>query len=183
MARFAGILVISTILVLASCAGLPKAESESDSLVVGSFVLDYPDGFFDKPARTIESNIRLNFLNRSTGATFWVVTTRGGYFYFTTNGIDQFDLTSYAFTVPEKEGTYSGGGEFKYPIDVSRHCVQYVGHLTLTYAHPSMEMAGSSRMSWNFDTSYERKSRKAEMIEFLRDTDPETPWLTLEVQE
>jgi hypothetical protein len=177
------VIVVPAILLLASCAGLPKPENQSDALVIGSFVLDYPDGFFGETARTIETNIRLDIRNKTTDATFSVVTSRKGFFYFRSNGTDQFEVRHYSYNVSDTTGTYSGGAGLLFPIDAASNCVFYIGHLKMVAARPRMVMTGANRTSWSFSFSLTREVKEGDMVQYLRAMDPQSPWLSYEIKD
>jgi hypothetical protein len=168
---------------MASCAGIPNPEKETDALVVGSLVLSYPDGFFGEPPRTLDSGIRLDFLNVTTQKEFWVVTTRGGWFTFLSNGGDRYQLTKYAYDLEiSGKGTYSGGGGIKYKFMSSMGCVQYLGHFTVTYSRPRMTDTGSNSTGWRFDTGLDRANRPDEIRGYLQAAAKDSPWLTRDVR-
>jgi hypothetical protein len=175
--------VVPVILLLVSCAGVPKPENQSDTLVIGSFVLDYPDGFFGESARTIESNLRLDIRNKTNDTTFSVVTSRKGFFYFRSNGTDQFELRHYSYNVSDNTGTCSGGGSLLLAIDSAPNCVRYIGHFKMIAARPRMVMTGANRTSWSFDFSLKREVKEGDMVQYLRAVDPESPWLSCEIRD
>ena len=89
MKRF--LLLLGLVIALVSCAGLPKPKSEGDSLVIGSLILDFPDGFFDRSPKKFDTNVRLFFKNTTRNKSF-TLGTAGGYFCFLTNGTDEYVL-------------------------------------------------------------------------------------------
>ena len=46
--KWLGALVLTAgmIVLLLSCAGLPEPTEDTDTLVIGTFVVDFPEGFF-----------------------------------------------------------------------------------------------------------------------------------------
>lgn len=65
-------LFLVAVLDVLSCAGIPKPETPQDTLIIGSFVLDFPDGFFDDPSRAITSGIELTITNTTKDSSFSV---------------------------------------------------------------------------------------------------------------
>jgi hypothetical protein len=178
MKKAFGLIAICSLL-LASCAGVPKPERDSDSLVVGSFVSSFPDGFFAEPARTMESGLRVNFINQTSGKEFSVITTNGGFFQFLSNGTDAYAMTGYAFneTVPGK-GMFTGGANLNYTFTVQSHCVFYLGHFTFISAHPQMTTTGLNRTGWDFERSLHRANKADDVRSWLQTAAADSPWLS-----
>lgn len=59
-------MVSGFIFILVSCASFPEPKEEGDSLVIGSFVVDFPDGFFNKAPRTVKEGVWIEFENITT---------------------------------------------------------------------------------------------------------------------
>ena len=178
--------VAVTALLLLSCATLPKAERETDSLVVGSFVMDYPDGFFGEPPRSINSGVRLQFTNRTRNTQFAVTTASpGGYFTFLGTDTDEYELTSFSYdiTVDTLHLRVSGGGNVSYRFSDIPRCVLYVGHLVATFGHPRLvKETGAHSSSWDFDRSLRQDNRQSEVPDYLQGVDPDTPWLSVDLR-
>ena len=87
MRRFLPV-ALSCLLLLGSCAGVPRPENDQSTLVIGSFILDYPDGLFEYNARTIPVGVYVTVRNNTKDSTFDLRTNDGGYFYFLSNGSD-----------------------------------------------------------------------------------------------
>ena len=83
-------------LLLISCAGIPEPEESGNSLIIGSIILDFPDGFFDGASTTITRSIKVKLLNTTKKRSF-TLSTIDGYFYFLTNGTDSYVLESFEF--------------------------------------------------------------------------------------
>lgn len=179
MSRFWWLLV-SAVLALSSCAGVPKPESETDSLVVGSFVVDYPDGFYNQPPRTIEAGIRLDFVNTTRNSTFIVVTSEGGYFNFISSGGDHYMLKSFSYQVNENNesshAVFYGGRDINFPFFSEPGSVLYVGHLTYTMAHPRRVQNATRETRWQFDDSVKISSRMVALHSYLNKVDRESAW-------
>lgn len=168
---------------LASCASVPKPEGESDTLVVGSFVSEFPDGFFGDPGRTLETNLRLDFTNLTSGQDFSVVTGKNGYFYFLSNGSDKYELTGYSFRENVERETFSGGNTLSYKFGPSSRCVHYLGHWVLTNANPGMKNAtGTGTQTWSYEYSIDRTFKTDEMRDYLQKEAADSVWLSYEVK-
>ena len=119
--------------VLSGCAGLPAPENEDDSLVIGSLVLDFPDGFFDWPQRKIDRQVMLIVSNTTRNRDFTLMTSRG-YFHFLSNGSDEFVLKSCRFSTREGGDDYMlGERPLGLKITTAPGKVIYVGHIVVTY--------------------------------------------------
>ena len=92
MKRLLSAVVIAGLLV--SCAGFPQPVEEATTLIIGSWILDFPDGFFDTPARQFDMNVQLSFHNTTQDKRFAIYTNRG-YFYFQSNGTDDYVLEKF----------------------------------------------------------------------------------------
>src|SRR3989304_8102826 len=99
------LLMASLIFALSSCASIPAPEKADDSLVIGHLVLDFPDGFFEQPSRTIESGVMLHLVN-TTKQTRFSLLTSGGYFRFLSHGADEYLLKGYEFSKRESGVVY-----------------------------------------------------------------------------
>jgi len=168
---------LSSVLLLASCAGVPRPEGDSDTLVVGSLVVDYPDGFYNAAPRKIDRGIRLDFVNVTKGTDFFVITSAGGYFSFLTNGSDHYELKSFSYDLQDAGIFYRGGGGMSYKFDVTPHCVQYIGHLTYTLAKPRrVEATGARKATWQFDPSIARVKQYSDIVLYLQDAAKDSVW-------
>ena len=123
------VVLLTTGLIL-SCLGLPQPADENESLVVGSLIMDYPDGFFRIGSMTFRNGIKLNIVNLATKNKFSVKTSNG-YFRFIANGQDGYLVRSYELIYVRGNWTYTCG-----PYDIgiripdNPHKVFYLGHVT-----------------------------------------------------
>jgi len=174
---------LSLALLLTSCAGIPKPEGENDTLVVGSFILDYPDGFYNQAPRAITSGVRLDFMNTTQGTEFFLLTSSGGYFSFLTNGTDSYDLKGFSYYVEERTGHYTGSGGLTYKFSVSPHAVQYIGHLVYTFSKPRFqENTGLHTLTWNFERALARTKKVEDVARYLGDAAKDSVWVSYEVK-
>jgi hypothetical protein len=172
-------LIVGVLSLMAGCASVPVPEGSDDTLVIGNFVLDFPDGFFDQNRRTIKSGVTLNFINESTGKKFWVLTS-DGYFQFLSNGTDWYTFDSFS----SKPSGYTVGGEIKKKFAVQPHSVAYLGQLTLIYAKPKQTYKTSmdqKTVYWDFEKSSNFAYNEEELRGYLQGEDPQCPWLEYEV--
>ena len=183
------LVVLAGILVLfassASCASLPKPKSEGSSLVIGSLVLDFPDGFFDLSSRKIEIGVTVNFLNVTTNRRFSVFTDRGGIFFFLTNGSDEFLFESFQYKDLSGAGGYTlGETPLKLKILTTVDKVIYLGHITITYAKAALyRESGGGGGTWKFDKSFALNRDKDSVLAYILKKQKESAWLTREVIE
>ena len=122
---------------LLACAALPEMEEEGDSLVIGSLILDFPEGLYDPIPRKVDMNVRVTFRNVTRNERFHVYTKRG-YFYFPTNGTDEYILESFRMlkTQVEDTGHSFSGQQVHLKIVNSPSRVIYLGHINATYFAP-----------------------------------------------
>jgi hypothetical protein len=163
-------------LLLAGCASVPRPENETDSLVIGSLVLDFTHGFFNQPGRMLDSGVRLDFMNMTSKREFWVITERGGYFYFLSNGGDRYRLVSYSFDVPT--GGY-GSGQVVYDFASTPHSVQYLGRFEFTYWNPQVS---SDKRYWHYSIAKTHENKIDEMLAFLKTRAADSPWPAYETR-
>jgi hypothetical protein len=173
------LLLVAVLPLLSACASIPSPESPDDSLVIGYFALDFPDGFFDKGRRTITSGVTLNFVNQTTGRKFWI-TTSNGYYQFLSNGTDSYTFASYK--IESDRATVQSTVDKTFAT--KPRSVVYLGHLTLIYAKPKQTHKTSMDQKsnyWNFDTTANFLYNEGELRSYLREKDPDSPWLEYEV--
>ncbi len=120
---------------LAACAILPAPKSADDSLVVGRFVLNFPDGFFDRQPRDIDSWVLLHFYlpgERKHVSVF----TSDGYFRFRSSGTDELILTGYDLTLSYYGVEYRLTDRLDQRFATQPHEVVYLGQTTVSYTKP-----------------------------------------------
>ena len=66
------ILLLACIAVVFSCKSLPKPGNDTDSLVIGGFTWEFPDGFFELAPKTLTNDITLGMVNLSNGKRFYI---------------------------------------------------------------------------------------------------------------
>jgi len=180
-------IVVLVVLLLVSCSGIPPAEKSGDTLVIGSFVVDFPDGFFNEEPRTFFSGLALTFKNVTQDNSFTIATTDNGYFWFLSNGTDSYELAKYRYN-------YESGSRRRFVLDTKigysftalPQSVLYVGHLKLTYSRPQKPdptaYGGSKRVvEWNFDTAWNRDYRTEELSAQLNRIPGGSSWLSRKV--
>ncbi len=173
------LLLVAVLPLLSACASIPAPEGPDDSLVIGYFALDFPDGFFDQNRRTITTGITLSFVNQTTGRKF-SITTSNGYYQFLSNGADSYTFASYK--VQSDRATIQSAVNKTFAA--KPRSVVYLGHLTVVYSKPKATHQTSMDQKtnyWNFDTSADFAYKDGELVGYLRDKDPENPWLEYEV--
>jgi hypothetical protein len=181
MKRF--IVLAGVAVLLFSCASFPEPESKGDSLVIGNFILDFPDGFFGEPPRKVSSGITLHLVNSTKQTRFTLKTSYPGYFYFLTNGTDEFELESFDYQTQETHTTYTLG---KNPINLkianTPGKVIYLGHLTLSYTRPKIERTyGDRDTSWDFKPAWTAKWDEEGLRQYIGEAGQDSEWLQREV--
>jgi hypothetical protein len=181
--------LVIMIVVLVSCVGLPKPKEDSDSLIIGYFELDFPDGFFDKTPRIIKNCIRLDFINLNTKKKFTVFTDNG-YFRFLSNGKDDFLFLLFNYHQENGLRTYSlNEHQIKRKITNSPQKIIYTGHLTYTFAKPELlakeEALGGGKLitHYRYRKSISGESNKKALIEYIQEKQPHNQWLDYEIED
>jgi hypothetical protein len=155
------IALMSLILVSCESSPVPPSRSESDSLVIGSLVLDFPDGYFSAPPRNINSGIWIDILNKTQESRFKVLTNKEGYFWFLSNGTDEYSIETFVFGEKNETGgkihTCTVEGKISYDFATTTRCVQYIGDITILYEKPllvkSENIGASPNTYWKFNIS------------------------------
>jgi len=172
------------VLLILSCASIPQPHTPDDTLVIGSLVLDFPDGFFDYPPRTITSGIELVITNKTEGYAFSVRTFKDGYFCFVSNGHDSFSLDRFSYERKEQSWQQvTLKSALGIPVTLSPGRVRYLGKLTIAYRRPQRKniATGDRTNIWQFEPSVSGENQKQQMIEYLRTLDPNSQWLSYEI--
>jgi hypothetical protein len=166
--------VLLMALFVSSCATLAKPESPPDSFVIGSLVLDFPDGFFTEAPRTIDSGVTVEITNKTRGTRFALLTSAGGYFSFVGNGGNQYSIESYRFSGKTKTEVLPLEGKISYLFTATSHTVDYVGHFTVRYGKPrQLEDKSADAKSghlWQFEIAQGYDTRPAAVRESLANT-------------
>jgi hypothetical protein len=175
--------VCACLFLLGACAGVPAPENEQSTLVIGSFILDYPDGLFDFAARTVASGVYLTVKNNTKGSSFTMRTTEGGYFYFLSNGSDSYSLVGYRYeftAAGRQEYTMRGGIGGNFTVVPGQVC--YLGDIVFRQTKPTKGeegmYAGTKQTSWQYETTATRDDKRGQAVDFLRKQDPQSPWLS-----
>jgi hypothetical protein len=174
--------IVALIAALVSCAGFPEPESSDDSLVIGSLILDFPDGFFDTPPQEFDMNVKINFKNTTKDTSFSLYTSRG-YYYFLTNGTDEYVLEDFLLqqvVIGNSRYTF-GGGQLKLPIAATPGKVIYLGHLVVTYAAPQATKRRGQSTYFDYKSSASLNWDENTLLQYIRQQQPNSPWLDLEV--
>jgi hypothetical protein len=142
--------VVLFALALSACTSIPEPQNAGDALLIGSLVLDFPDGFLGQPARTVRSNLLLHFRNITRNTRFCRLTT-DGYFYFHGHGDDQYELERYEYSVQDQGGEYYLNDRITQRFACVPGKLVYAGHLTIRYAKPRISNRVSFAQSTNYD--------------------------------
>jgi hypothetical protein len=122
---------------LLACAVFPVPEGEGDSLVIGSLILDFREGLFNDLPKRVDMNVRVTFRNVTRNERFHVYTRRG-YFYFPTNGTDEFILESFRILKTHVEDAVHTFSDQPIELKIvnSPNRVIYLGHISAIYSAP-----------------------------------------------
>jgi hypothetical protein len=188
---------------LASCASLPAPQSANDSLVVGRFVLSFPDGFFDQRPRTVDSWVLLHFYLPAEPRHFSVLTSYDGYFRFRSSGTGELILTGYNLTLSEYTNDYQTQYRLADSLDqrftIQPHEVVYLGEIAVNYTRPQ-QVNGESigresyavqnnigvtwqHQNWDFGRSIARSFDAQGLMKYLQEKGPRSPWLKYDIVE
>jgi hypothetical protein len=181
---------------LAACASLPAPKSADDSLVVGRFVLDFPDGFFDRQPRSIDSWVLLHFYLPEERKHFSVFTSNG-YFRFRSRGAEELVLTGYDLTLRDNGVEYRLTERLDQRFTTQPHEVVYLGQTTVSYTKPQQVNRESIGLesytvqnnmgatwkyeNWDFGRSLARSWDREGLMGYLKKKDQRGPWLNYEI--
>ena len=172
--------ILLTAVLFFSCVSFPGPEEESDSLIIGSIIFDFPDGFFSGPPRTLTSSFAVTFLNATTSKELKVKTVNG-FFYFTCKRNDKFTLKTIQYEDPAPGPGSSVGMNFDLPIKGRMHSILYLGEMKVTFLHPEYVETSYGTNSigtfWTFRKhEFDNKNKKEELKKFLSEHDRENRW-------
>jgi hypothetical protein len=176
--------IIGVVVGMLSCAGFPEPAGEGNSLIIGSLILDFPDGFYDKPARKFDMNVQLSFRNVTQNTRFDIYTNRG-YFYFQTNGTDDYlfeDFQLLKITIGNTRYSFSGA-PINMKIENMPEKVIYLGHIVLTYASPDATKRRGSTTYYSYDLSVSVDWDEEALRQYIVEKQADSPWLDCEIVE
>jgi hypothetical protein len=175
---------LAALLALGACAGMPEPDEAENTLVIGSLVLDFPDGFFGQSPRSFAYNVKLNIRNATTGKRF-TLTTSDGYYYFLSSGRDMYVLEGYEYYVEMTNHRYNISRNIGMTIAPEAGKLYYLGHITITYGSPelvSRDLSGGEKTTyWDFDISSNTEYKPGAVKLYIREKDPDCCWLTYEL--
>jgi hypothetical protein len=178
------LVIVSVMVLLISCTTmLPLPEQEGNSLVIGSFILDFPDGFFNLSPRKFDMNVQLHFKNVTQGSSFTLRTSRG-YFYFLTNGTDKYVLEYFKLGETKiGDTTYTFGGEtLNFQILTTPNKVIYLGHIVFTEAGSDAAKRSGRTSIYEFEPSTTVDWNRDFLLQYISDHQG-GPWLQYEIVE
>jgi ankyrin repeat protein len=171
------------VLLFSACIGLPHAENESDTLVIGSFIIDFPDGFLMEQPKTIDSRITLTVKNLTKEKSFTILTHEAGYFWFLCNGKDSYELEKFSW----EDTTYSGHkftleSKINYSFKTVPQHVLYLGHYALHYRQPEKQNPSANGTGQrNFKTSMDLDFNMLGTMENLKKHDADAFWRSRDI--
>ncbi len=200
------VLLAAAVALLASCSTLPAPQTDLDSLVIGTFSLDCPQGFFGGPAKHFDTQIELVFRDISSGARFTVFTWNGGWFSFPAPGSDGYLLEYSEYQQERGDSAWIVGPRaVGIIVPPAPGKIVYLGDIHLTYA-PREDIHGPLGrndqldyeidsftagkppffmqphvVDWTYDVSMSRLWDQAGMIAHLKKVDSSSAWLSREI--
>jgi hypothetical protein len=179
--------VCALVAVVLSCTGFPEAEGEGDTLVIGSLILDFPDGLYDNTAQKVDMNVRVSFRNVTRNQKFHVYTKRG-YFYFPTNGTDDYILEGFRILKTEVDGTVHLFSDQPVGLKIANapNRVIYLGHITASYSDPRLTRRigpGGRILYYRYQTSVTVEWDQGLLQRYITVRQPDGLWLDLEIIE
>jgi len=182
-AIFAG-LAAGVLAMLLACATVPEPGGPDNALVTGSFIIDFPDGFFGQADRTFRSGVKLYFANVRTSKTFSLLTGQEGYFSYLSNGSDKYALIAYAMSTNETGQQTEFGGEVMRGFPTTPGKVVYLGHFTASFTKPNKttrQALGQATTFWDYEKAVTQKWEDDLLLQYLRETSPDSAWLEREL--
>jgi hypothetical protein len=181
----AGIFIIAASLL--ACVTFPEPKGQGDSLVIGSLILNFPEGLYEAIPQKIDMNVRVTFRNVTRNETFHVYTNRG-YFYFSTNGTDEFILESYRILQTQIEDTVYSFSDQLVDLKIvnSQNTVIYLGHINATYSDPRLTReigAGGGIHYYRYGVSVTVEWDQDLLERYMERRQPDSPWLNLVITE
>lgn len=194
------LLLVSAIVFLASCANLPQPKDAQETLIVGSFALYFPGGYFDSPHTEIDSQIRLDFHDVSNGG--WrSVYVWYGHFWLTVNGSDEYVLESSRANLSTVDARYVFRPRtIRLKIPASPGTVLYLGDIQLAYRLPGNPLTVypdpdyetvSSLIGWGllgavrekfYDVTITQRWSRDSLLSYLKRVDKEGQWLSKDIK-
>ena len=180
-----GVCVLASALL--ACAGFPEPEGERDSLVIGSLILDFPEGLYDAVPHKVDMNVRVTIRNVTRNERFHVYTKRG-YFYFLTNGTDEFNLESFRILNTQVDDTLHSFSDQPVDLKISNFPsrVVYLGHINAVYSAPQLVRAIGGRGGIQFYSYGVSVTAEWDQERLQRDfarRRPDSFWLNLRITE
>jgi hypothetical protein len=156
---------------------------EATTLIIGSWILDFPDGFFDTPARQFDMNVQLSFHNTTQDKRFAIYTNRG-YFYFQSNGTDDYVLEKFQLKKTKiGDTTYNFGGQtINMKIAPSPNKIIYIGHVVFTYAAPEAAKRSGRTSYYDYDIAVDVDWNKQALKDYIMEHNG-AAWLDREIVE
>jgi hypothetical protein len=175
--------VVVVAAMMLSCAGFPQPVEEGNSLVIGSLILDFPDGFYDTPPRKFDMNVQMTFRNITQDKKFVIYTNRG-YFYFQSNGTDEYVLEEFQLlnqTIGNTRYSFSGG-QVNMKIAPSLNKVIYLGHIVFSYSAPASAGKSARKTYYSYETSVAADWKREVLEDYLIQKSGDA-WLNMDIVE
>jgi hypothetical protein len=129
--------------------------------------------------------VTLHVVNVTKSTNFTLTTSHPGYFYFLTNGSDEFKLDSYEFATQRAHQRYTlSRNPINLKITTSPDKLIYLGHITFSYLKPKLDRAyGDQSSSWEYKHDASINWDKEVLQQFIREKAPDSQWLNCEILE
>ena len=169
-------LLAITAIVFASCSSLPEPGNTDEVLVVGNFILDFPDGFFDLTSRTVRSNVKLRIKNRITGE-ITNVSTRNGYFHVVGYKGDDFEILEYDYRYKGSNAEYTMGNKVNKKFTANSDKVNYIGDIKIIYTAGEISShRGSLEKYYSYKRSFTNQDNSQKALEYYKFNNPDSSW-------
>jgi hypothetical protein len=173
------LLLLLVIAAFFSCKSLPSPKHAEDSLIIGSLIWDFPDGFFDLAPRTLKIDIFLTLVNLTTGKLL-KVRVSDGYYNFLVRGNDKYMLQYAKYKSSGGPKTYTLGYQLNLQIECRPAGIIYPGHIKITFASPEQvevkEGDAMIRTNWRFRESYTVENKIEDIKAYLKENDTKNKW-------
>lgn len=176
-----GLVIIVTI---AACTSvpvpIPEPEINTDSLVIGSVIINFYNGFNDHSQLAVDEGIKLYFTNLTTNWPFVVETDRCGFYYYLTNGSDEYILTKFEYSEGFDKYDEPISCTLNIPISTSTAKLIYMGHISIIF---SKILGTTITIPVQYEVSFEVDWDRTTMLRYLENRESDCCWLDYEIIE
>ena len=175
------LIIFFALLILTSCVTIPEPKSSDEVLVIGRLLLDFPDGYFDKPAQVINNSITVVIYNKTSDVKI-TRTTDDGYFSFVANTGDEIEIIEYYYRRESNRQITTLGSALGLEIDIIDKRINYTGDMIITYAAGKIVEVDGRDSTYSYKRSLKISDKTSDAKEYLQIVIPESEWLSYDVQ-